>query len=332
MSLSLADLVERLAAHAAPHHQELARAMVAELASITGRNARARFALGAIFALARLRMRELRPLSALPVGGFPMQTPATGHVIRRHAAPFALALVLITGLLLANFIAKRPDVASTGEVLVLAIPFTLAMTVPLAVFLAVLWVFTRYGKEGVLATARRETNGVRRLLTPVVALATLFALLMGVLNTRVLPGANARLATALRGAPTQPNDRTMTVSALRDAARAARAEPGVSSESRAVAFEVEIQKKFAIAAACIVLALVGAAIPLRFPRGGLLTMLAGPALVIPGYYVALIVGESLADRQLVPAFVAMWGANAILLAVVLLLIRRRDTTVPARVA
>lgn len=332
MSLSLADLVERLAAHAAPHHQELARAMVAELASITGRNARARFALGAIFALGRLRMRAYRPVAAVSTAGLPMQTPATGHVIRRHATPFVLALVFITGLLLANFIAKEPNLGSRSEVLVLAVPFTLAMTVPLAVFLAVLWVFTRFGREGVLAAAQRETHGVRRLLTPVVALATGFAILMGVLNTRVLPGANARLATVLSGGRTQSNDRTMTVSALRDAARAARTEPGVRGEARAVAFEVEIQKKFAIAAACIVLALAGAAIPLRFPRGGLLTMLVSTALVIPGYYVALIAGETLADRLVVPAFVAMWSANLLLFALVLLLIRRPGTPAVARQA
>ena len=86
-------------------------------------------------------------------------------------------------------------------------------------------------------------------------------------------------------------------------------------------YEVEIQKKFALAAACFIFVLLGAPIALRFPRGGVgLTI--GVSLVVFGlYYVGLIAGESLARRGHVPPVVSMWIANAVfgLLAAILLL-------------
>jgi len=87
-------------------------------------------------------------------------------------------------------------------------------------------------------------------------------------------------------------------------------------------YEVEIQKKFALAAACFVFILLGAPIALRFPRGGVgLTI--GVSLVVFGlYYVGLIGGESLARRDMVPPFISMWGANLIFTALALYLLSR----------
>jgi lipopolysaccharide export system permease protein len=84
-------------------------------------------------------------------------------------------------------------------------------------------------------------------------------------------------------------------------------------------YEVEIQKKFALAAACFVFILLGAPIALRFPRGGVgLTI--GVSLIVFGlYYVGLIGGESLARRDIVPPFISMWGANLIFTALALYL-------------
>jgi lipopolysaccharide export system permease protein len=45
-------------------------------------------------------------------------------------------------------------------------------------------------------------------------------------------------------------------------------------------------------------------------------------IVFTGYYLSLVAGESLADRQMISPFVGMWMANAFLLAVVLLLVWR----------
>lgn len=86
--------------------------------------------------------------------------------------------------------------------------------------------------------------------------------------------------------------------------------------------QVEIEKKFAIAAACLVFALLGAPIALRFPRGGV-GMTIGVSLGVFGlYYVGLIGGEALARRDLMSPFWAMWTANFALLAAGLWLIAR----------
>jgi lipopolysaccharide export system permease protein len=79
--------------------------------------------------------------------------------------------------------------------------------------------------------------------------------------------------------------------------------------------QVEIEKKFAIAFACVIFSLLGAPIALRFPRGGV-GMTIGVSLGVFGlYYVGLIVGESLARRGFASPFLSMWAANFILLAV-----------------
>jgi lipopolysaccharide export system permease protein len=88
------------------------------------------------------------------------------------------------------------------------------------------------------------------------------------------------------------------------------------------ALEVEIQKKFALAVACIVFVLLGAPIALRFPRGGVGLVIGVSFTVFAAYYVCLIAGESLADRDILSPFWAMWGANIIFGAVGLLLLVR----------
>lgn len=78
-------------------------------------------------------------------------------------------------------------------------------------------------------------------------------------------------------------------------------------------YDVEIQKKFSLAASCMIFVLVGAPIALRFPRGGV-GLVIGVSFAIFGlYYVGLIGGETLADKGYLPPWVAMWGANIILL-------------------
>jgi lipopolysaccharide export system permease protein len=72
----------------------------------------------------------------------------------------------------------------------------------------------------------------------------------------------------------------------------------------------------------VVLALAGAAVALRFPRGGVRLVFGASGVVFTGYYLSFIAGESLADRLVISPFLAMWMANAFLLAFVLLLVWR----------
>ena len=84
-------------------------------------------------------------------------------------------------------------------------------------------------------------------------------------------------------------------------------------------YDVEIQKKFSLAAACTIFVLIGAPIALRFPRGGV-GLVIGVSFGIFGlYYVGLIGGETLADKDYLPPWIAMWAANIILAGIGILL-------------
>jgi lipopolysaccharide export system permease protein len=94
-------------------------------------------------------------------------------------------------------------------------------------------------------------------------------------------------------------------------------------------YDVEIQKKFSLAAACFVFVLFGPPIALRFPRGGVGATI-GVSLVVFGlYYCCLMAGEALADRNFLPAWVAMWGANVIFTIVALVLLWQIERTADA---
>jgi len=83
----------------------------------------------------------------------------------------------------------------------------------------------------------------------------------------------------------------------------------VALRQMAARFQIEIHKKFAIAAACIVFVVIGAPVALRFPRGGVGLVIGASVLIFGFYYVGLIGGETLADALIVTPFWAMWGAN-----------------------
>ena len=78
-------------------------------------------------------------------------------------------------------------------------------------------------------------------------------------------------------------------------------------------YGVEIQKKFSLAAACIVFVIVGAPIALRFPRGGVGLVIGVSFLIFAIYYVWLTMGESFADKNLISPALAMWGDNVLFL-------------------
>lgn len=259
-----------------------------------------------------------------------MPQPTTRQLLRRHAASFVIAVVALTTSLLALFAWKQvPALSERGMsagsiayVLLLAVPFTAAMTIPMSVFVAVLREFTRLGAEGTLAAARQEQHGIRRLTVPVLAGAAMVAGLAFVEIAAIVPPANTRLATMLMGSGSAPSGRTMSLGELRNAERVARSRPEDVARADAAVYEVEIQKKFALPAACLVLALAGVAVALRVPRGGAGLILGASLGVLGGYYLMIITGESLALRLVVSPVIGMWGANALLLAVALLAVRR----------
>jgi lipopolysaccharide export system permease protein len=136
---------------------------------------------------------------------------------------------------------------------------------------------------------------------------------------RFLFPATAQAAEALPPSVPHVTSQTgaATASAYAQRLRAAR--------QRAAIYEVEIQKKLAISAACVIFALLGMPLAIRYPRGGVGLVIGTSLAVFSVYYVGLIGGEELGDRLIVPPFLAMWTPNLIFLlfAIPLLLMVRR---------
>jgi lipopolysaccharide export system permease protein len=116
-------------------------------------------------------------------------------------------------------------------------------------------------------------------------------------------------------------DAAVALAQVRSAIDGARAR-AEDSERNMNAYDVEIQKKFALSVACMVFVLLGAPIALRFPRGGVGLTIGVSLGVFALYYIGLIAGESLADRGFLPPFAAMWAANILFTLVGLLLLTR----------
>jgi lipopolysaccharide export system permease protein len=85
------------------------------------------------------------------------------------------------------------------------------------------------------------------------------------------------------------------------------------SEMReANSYLVEIHKKGTISVACLNFVLIGIALALRFPRGGMGLVLGGSLAIFGFFYICLTGGESLADRNLLTPAAAMWFPNVLL--------------------
>jgi len=125
-----------------------------------------------------------------------------------------------------------------------------------------------------------------------------------------------RAQEAARGktfeAPQAPNQISSPAYLLSSAAQIevmkSRVHDAETSMSR---YETEIQKKFALAAACIVFVLLGAPIGIRFPRGGVGLVIGVSIIAFALYYVGLVVGEDLADKLILNPVIAMWMANTL---------------------
>jgi hypothetical protein len=80
---------------------------------------------------------------------------------------------------------------------------------------------------------------------------------------------------------------------------------------RIAELSVEIHKKFSLPVACVVFVLIGAPLGMRVRRAG-----PGVAFVSVGfflfYYLCLVGGEELANRLLLPPWLAMWLPNLVL--------------------
>jgi lipopolysaccharide export system permease protein len=125
------------------------------------------------------------------------------YVLREHLGPLAFALTALTSLLMLNFVAKRfGDLVGKGlpssviaEFFMLALPFTVAMTLPMAVLVAVLYAFSRLASESEITALKASGVSMGRIMAPVLVGATVLAIAMVFFNDMLLPAANHRLRT-----------------------------------------------------------------------------------------------------------------------------------------
>ena len=123
------------------------------------------------------------------------------YLLRQHVAPLGFALAALTALMLVNTMAKQLSALlgkglPTGvivEVFVLSIPFIVAVTLPMAVLVAVLHVFTRLAADNEITAMQASGVSVTRLVAPVLGGAACVALLSFAWNDQVLPRSNHQL-------------------------------------------------------------------------------------------------------------------------------------------
>jgi lipopolysaccharide export system permease protein len=128
------------------------------------------------------------------------------YVLREHVGPLVFTLTGLTSLLLLNYIARQfGELVGKGlparvilEFFMLAFPFTIAMTFPMAVLMSVLYAFSRLASENEITAFKASGVSMLRLVRPVLAGGVLGTLLMILFNDQVLPWANHRLATLQR--------------------------------------------------------------------------------------------------------------------------------------
>ena len=123
------------------------------------------------------------------------------YVLREHLGPLFFALATLTSLLLLNYVAKQfGQLVGKGlpwtvilEFFVLSVPFTVAMTLPMAVLVSVLYAFSRLAAENEITALKASGVGMARVMVPVLLGAGLVTLAMIGFNDQVLPRANHRL-------------------------------------------------------------------------------------------------------------------------------------------
>jgi lipopolysaccharide export system permease protein len=127
------------------------------------------------------------------------------YLLRQLAAPFLFALTALTSLMLLSQIAKKFGAlvgkglpwSVIAEVFTLSIPFIVAMTLPMAVLLAVLYSFSHLAADNEITAMRANGVSVYQILTPVLAWGVCMAAFNFVFVDQVLPRTNARLRTLL---------------------------------------------------------------------------------------------------------------------------------------
>ena len=125
----------------------------------------------------------------------------TRYVVREHIGPLVFALTALTSLLmlqyvarqLANLAGKGLPWSAIGKFFVLSLPFTVAMTMPMAVLVATLYAFGRMASEHEITAFKASGVRVWSIMAPVLVAALALSIGMVLFNDQVLSRANHSL-------------------------------------------------------------------------------------------------------------------------------------------
>lgn len=125
----------------------------------------------------------------------------TRYLIRSHVGPFLFALTALTGLLFLNSVAQKMETLVgkgltwdvVGEFLILSLPHTLALTLPMAVLVAVLYAFSELTASNEITAMAAGGVKPTRLLVPLVGIGIILAGGMALFNDQLLPRSNHQL-------------------------------------------------------------------------------------------------------------------------------------------
>jgi lipopolysaccharide export system permease protein len=125
----------------------------------------------------------------------------TKYLIRAHTGPFLFSFSALTGLLFLNAVAQRMDSLIgkglswnvIGEFLLLSLPHTIALTLPMAILVSVLYTFSELTATNEITAMSAGGISPARMLIPLLGLGVVLAGVMLFFNDRLLPAANHRL-------------------------------------------------------------------------------------------------------------------------------------------
>jgi lipopolysaccharide export system permease protein len=127
------------------------------------------------------------------------------YLLRLLVAPLLFALAAQTSLMLLSQVAKKFGAlvgkglpwTVIGEVFALSLPFIIAMTLPMAVLLAVLYTFSHLAADNEITAMRASGISVYQILAPVLIWGVCMAAFNFAFVDQVLPRSNARLRALL---------------------------------------------------------------------------------------------------------------------------------------
>lgn len=127
------------------------------------------------------------------------------YLLRQLVAPFFFAIAALTSIMLLNQIARRFGAlvgkglpwSVIAEVFGLSIPFILAITLPMAVLMAVLYTFTHLAADNEITAMRASGISVYQVVAPVFGAGVFIAVLTFLFTDQVLPRSNAQLRSLM---------------------------------------------------------------------------------------------------------------------------------------